>query len=250
MAGVAVYEVVLTAVGFIGDDHDVAPLGQDRVGVPFLIGEELLDGGEHHPARFHRQFAAQVGPACGLAGGLAEQVLATGEDAEQLVVQVVAVGEDDDGRVFHGRFADDSPGVERHGQAFSRSLRVPHHSDAPVARLSPRPPLRVGGVLHFGGPQGLLHRRPHRVELMVSGHFLNRLLVLQPFENNKVAYQGQKPPPLQHAVDEGVLLEGACGSVFGFVDGAPLFEPFPPGGEGAHPSFQPVGHDQCFVHRE
>ena len=48
MAGEACNETVLAAVGFVGDDDDVPAVGQERMGISFLIREELLDGGEHH----------------------------------------------------------------------------------------------------------------------------------------------------------------------------------------------------------
>ena len=51
--GEAVDEVVLAAVRLVGDDHDVAPLGEHRVAVALLLGQELLDGGEDHAARRH-----------------------------------------------------------------------------------------------------------------------------------------------------------------------------------------------------
>ena len=98
VAGEAVDKVVLAAVGLVSDDHDVAPVRQGRVGVALLLGVELLDGGEHHAASIYRELAAQVGAVPGLHGGLAQQILAAGEGAEELVVQVVAVGEDDDCR--------------------------------------------------------------------------------------------------------------------------------------------------------
>ena len=89
------------------------------MGVSPLFGEELLDGGEHHSTDVHGEFAPEVGPAVGLGRVLPEEFLAPGECAEELVVQVVPVGEDDDGRVVHCRFPDDGAGVEGHGQAFS-----------------------------------------------------------------------------------------------------------------------------------
>ena len=64
---------------------------------------------------------------------MAEQVLAAREGAEELVVEVVAVGEDDDGRVLHRRLARDHAGVEGHRQALARALRVPDDADAAVA---------------------------------------------------------------------------------------------------------------------
>ena len=53
VAGVAVDEVVLAAVGLIGDDHDVAAVGERRMAVASLLGEELLDGGEDHASGVH-----------------------------------------------------------------------------------------------------------------------------------------------------------------------------------------------------
>ena len=134
VAGEPVDEVVLAAVGLVGDDHDVVPLRQRGVGVALLLGVELLDRGEHHAPSVHRKLAAQVGPVPSLHGRLSQQVLAASEGAKELVVQVVAVGEHHDGRVFHRRLAHDRPGVESHRQALAGALRVPHHPDAPVAR--------------------------------------------------------------------------------------------------------------------
>ena len=40
MPGVAVDEIVLAAVGLVGDDDDVAPLRKRRVGIALLLWEE------------------------------------------------------------------------------------------------------------------------------------------------------------------------------------------------------------------
>ena len=103
----AVDEVVLAAVRLVGDHHDVAALGERRVPVALLLGEELLDGREHHAARGDRQQLPQVRAALGLHRRLAQQVRAAREGAEELVVEVVAVGEHDERRVLHRRLADD-----------------------------------------------------------------------------------------------------------------------------------------------
>ena len=63
--------------------------------------------------------------------------LAARERAEQLVVEVVAVGEHDERRVLHRRVQDHAPGVERHRQALARALRVPDDADPPVAGSPP-----------------------------------------------------------------------------------------------------------------
>ena len=96
--GEAVDEVVLAAVRLVGDDDDVAAVGERRVPVALLLGEELLDRGEDHAARSDRQELAQVRAGLGLHRRLAQQILAARERAEELVVQVVAIGEDDERR--------------------------------------------------------------------------------------------------------------------------------------------------------
>ena len=91
------------------------------------------------------QQLAQVRPALGLHRLLAQQLVAAAEGAEELVVQVVAVGDDHQRRVLHGRVQDHPPGVKGHGQALARALGVPDHADALVAGLRvARRPGQVG----------------------------------------------------------------------------------------------------------
>ena len=119
MTGEAVHEVILAAVGLVGDDHDVAPFRQDGMAVAPVLGEELLDGGEDHAARGHRQLGPEIGAACRLRWRLPQQVLAAGKGPEELVVQIVAVGDDDDGGTGHGQLPHGGSGVEGHGQALA-----------------------------------------------------------------------------------------------------------------------------------
>ncbi len=99
MAGEPVNEIVLGAVGLVGDHHDVPPLGQDGVAIAFLLGKELLNSREYDAARFDRELLSQVRPAFGLDRRLAQEVLAARERAKELAVQVVSVGEDHDGGI-------------------------------------------------------------------------------------------------------------------------------------------------------
>src|SRR5205823_1601755 len=50
VAGEPSYEIVLGAVGFVGDDDHVAAIGEERMVGTALLGHELLDGGEDHAA--------------------------------------------------------------------------------------------------------------------------------------------------------------------------------------------------------
>ena len=98
-----------------------------------LVGHELVHGGEDNAPRRHAQQFAQIGAVFGLPRLLAQELAAAGEGAEELVVEVVAVGEDDERGVLHGGVQDDAPGVEGHGQALAAALRVPDDANALVA---------------------------------------------------------------------------------------------------------------------
>ena len=55
VAGVAVDEIVLTAVCLVGNHHDVAAVGERRVPVALLLGKELVNRGKHHATRLDGQ---------------------------------------------------------------------------------------------------------------------------------------------------------------------------------------------------
>ena len=58
-------EPVLAAMRFVGDDHDVAPVGEHLVAVAVGTRAELLDGGEDDPAGGTRQQRPQMGAGLG-----------------------------------------------------------------------------------------------------------------------------------------------------------------------------------------
>jgi hypothetical protein len=78
-----------------------------------------LDSGEDHAAGGALQGGAQIGAAVGLLWGLADQVPAHREGGEELIVEVVAVRDDDDGRVGHRWVAYQLADVEGHQQALA-----------------------------------------------------------------------------------------------------------------------------------
>ena len=98
------------------------------------------------------------------------------ELAEELVVEIVAVGQHHQRRVLHRRMPHDARGVEEHREALAAALRVPDHARAAVARLAAMHParpvgarlLRAAPLVHAAGAHRFLHRRVHRVELMVA----------------------------------------------------------------------------------
>jgi hypothetical protein len=91
VAGEAVDEVVLAAVGLVGDDDDVASVRQHGVAVARLGRHELLDGREDDATAGDAELLAQAGPLGGLDGTLAQQVVAAGEGTEELAVQVALI---------------------------------------------------------------------------------------------------------------------------------------------------------------
>ena len=129
---------------------------------PFSSGKNFWIVVKTTPPEATEQLRAQVGAVGGLHRRLAQQVAAAGEGAEELVVEVVAVGQHDDGRVRHRRVQDHAAGVEGHRQALARALRVPDHADAPVAGLAARPLAGLVAARRFRHPVGRRRARAAR----------------------------------------------------------------------------------------
>lgn len=138
MPGKAVDEIVLASVRFVSDDDDVPPVGKHGVLIAFLFRQEFLNGRENDAAGVDLKFPSEVGPAFRLHGRLAKQLLTAGESTEELVVEIVPIRQNHQGRIRHCRFEDHSSSVKCHREALPRTLRVPDHADAPVARRSTR----------------------------------------------------------------------------------------------------------------
>jgi hypothetical protein len=224
-----------------------------------IFGEEFVDSGEHHPARRHAEQLAQVRAALGLHRRLAQQVAAARKGGEELVVEVVAVGEHDERRVAHRRLADDAAGVERHRQALARALRVPHHAHAHVAGLAAGRAARLVAALGLGhahsralqlrGAQRLAHRHLHRVELVVAGHLLDdaALVVL---EHDEVAQKVEKSSRRAQALDHHLQLGHVRASQRVACDSAPGLEPLAAGTERADARLHAVGNREQRVRCE
>ena len=256
VAGVAVDEVVLAPVRLVGDHHDVAAVGQQRVPVPFLLGEELLDRGEDHAARCDGELRPQVRAARGLRRRLAQEVAAPGEGAEELVVEIIAIGEHDDGGIAHGGLADDAAGVERHGQALARALGVPDDADAAVAGLAAGEAARLvaspdvaGLALELRCAQRLGDGGLDGVELVVARHlFRERPAVV--LEHDEVAQQGEETSPVADARQHHLQL--GCARVGQGLAGdrPPGLEPLAARRERSNPGIHAVGDDQDGIHGE
>jgi hypothetical protein len=251
--GQAVNQVVLAAVGFVGDDDDVATVAQPGH-LLALVGQEFLDGGEHHATARHCQQLAQALAAFGLHGRLAKDVVAALELAEKLVVQVVAVGQHHQRRVLHGRVPHHPRGVEEHREALATALRMPDHARATVAGLSTVHPSRPGHaqivtepwpVLHAAGADGFLHRHVHRMELVIARDDLVQLAAVGIFlEDDEVFEQVQKTPPVEHPTHHHLKLQRRLGCIALAVNGSPDLEPFLVGRQGADACLQAIARHQ------
>ena len=112
----------------VGNHHNVVPVRQHRKHVFILARHELLDGGKHDAARRAiGQFGTQVLPGAHLHRLLTQQVLCQAEHTKKLAVQVVAVSDHHDGRVFHRGFLHHTRGKAGHGDALAAALGVPDH---------------------------------------------------------------------------------------------------------------------------
>lgn len=103
--------------GLVGDDDDVGAAGQ--LGMRSVFAPELLDGREDDAAHIDAEVRAQILDAVGANRGSSQGAAMLGEGAEQLVVEIVAVGQHDDGRVAECRRQLKLTDEEQHRQRFA-----------------------------------------------------------------------------------------------------------------------------------
>ena len=189
--------------------------------------------------------------------------MAARERAEQLVVEIVAVGQHHDGRVLHRRVQDHPPGVERHCQALAGTLRVPDHADPAVALFAAghRPrvvaallarlkALGLVPALHRNRrAQGFFQRDIDGVKLVVAGDLLGQLAGALVLEHDEMAHQIEKAALLEHAFEHHLQF-GKLRRVIVAGNGAPRLEPFLAGAQRADARLHAVGDDQRRIGRE
>ncbi len=105
-------EIVLAPVRFIGNHDDIVAFRQR----PAIFGGKFLNGRKHHTAARHIQELPQMVAALRLDRYLPEEFPAPRERPKQLVIQIVPVGDDHDGRVLHAGMTDQPARIERHRQ--------------------------------------------------------------------------------------------------------------------------------------
>jgi hypothetical protein len=131
---------------------------------------------------------------------------------------------------------------------------VPHHADAPVARLAARLEARlvpasalgdpIGRAAQLGGPQRLAHGHLHGVELVIARHLLHQPAAALVLEHDEVAQEVEEAPGLEHAFDDHLQLRQVRIGEALARDGAPGLEPFAPSAERPHARLHAVGGDQ------
>ena len=130
---------------------------------------------------------------------------------------------------------------------------MPDHPDAAVAGVASGlaaclvAPALIGN-LQLGRAQGFGNCNLDGVELVIAGHLLDQRPAAIVLEHDEVPHQRQKSLPFtgafQHHLQLGQMRAGQ--RLPG--NGAPGFEPLPPGGEGTDASLDPVGDHEHVVH--
>ncbi len=242
------FEAVLGAVGFVGDEDDVAAIAQRFILAAPVVGGEFLDGGEDDATGGHLELGFEIGAVFGLLGCLPQQVLAVGEGGEELVVEVVAISEHHQGGVGHLGMLDDFSGVEGHREAFTGALGVP---DDPGAAIS----------FGSGGPQGSCDGFVDGVVLVVASQLFDDGFAIA-LEDGEIADQVEGAIGLKDAFEQDFEFVGGAGGIgatglssLGLTAGvegndvvgggiAPGHEAGAIGSEGADAGAEAIGDDQ------
>ena len=206
-------------------------------------------------------------PATGLDWCLSQDVLAGGERTEKLIVQIVAVGNHNQRRIFHVRMPNNLSSVKKHRKTFAASLRVPHNSDpASPEMISPGtigffPTFLCSGYFReFGettyelifirlnatGGKRACQSFVHRPVLVVCGYFLLNFCTVILIHDK-----------IQNVVEKPTLLENPEDSCFEFgssfrdkvfaVNCPPGHESVPSAGYSSGTCLDSVGDYQKFI---
>ena len=119
---------------------------------------------------------------------LTKEVLAAAELTEELIVEVLAVGHHHDG--YFGQVLHQLVGVEHHGEALARTLRVPEHTYLAVA---------------FHCRTGALQGFAHGVVLVVGSKNLG-VFALVLVEADEVLQDVEQSLLLEHSEEEGAIV--------------------------------------------
>ena len=208
-------------------DDDIMSLGEW-----FVRFFELLHCGEDDAIRLPAvKKLLEILAALRLNRILPKKVPALGELSVQLVVKIVAVGDNNYGGRVQCLLQE--MGIEDHGQGFSAALRMPEHSAAPVGCYS-----------FFRGLDGLTDGKV----LVVSGEDFELFQSLVG-EADEVLDDVKQALLLEHPLEERVKL-CILRVLIAAVPRFPLHEPVFTGGDGSCFACQMVAHDADAVVNE
>ena len=211
-------------MGLVRHDHDIPPLRQGLAGLLKFLHRREDDA----VGLTSRQQLFQILPALRLLRRLAQEILAPGELAVELVVQVVPVG--DNHYCWALQCLLQIMGIEHHGQGLVAALSVPEHAALAVGN---------GGVLC--GFNGFLH-----CKILVIARQDFKGVGPVHIEADKIPEDVQEPLFLEDALKEGVKL-GILGVLIAAVLGFPLHEAVFPGGDCTRLGGGEVAHDTDLV---
>ena len=97
----AVNQVVLAAVRLIGNHDNVSPIRKTRHAVSLFFGHKLLNRGEDNAATGNKQQVTQVGAPLCLSWRLSQRITATRKLPKELVVQIIAISQHNNGWILH-----------------------------------------------------------------------------------------------------------------------------------------------------
>ena len=178
VARVALQKAILRAVRLVGNDDDVVAQRQHRMRQLFFLQAELLNRCENHFSALRLQQPAQILDAFRLFHRTHQRPRRR-EFVVQLVVQIVAVHFDDEGRIAQFRPPPQNSHQEDHRERLARPGSVPDHAQPPLA-----PPGHSG--------DGLPRRQPHREELVILRALLGDAVVHH-LKDNEIADVGEQP---------------------------------------------------------
>lgn len=166
--------------------------------------------------------------------------------AEELIVEIVPVGQHNQRRVLHRRMPDHPPGIEQHRKTLAAPLCVPDYARPAVSRFpAVHPARRVVPGRHAAGSQGFFDGCVDRVELVIASDDLVQSAAVRVFlEDDEVLQQIQKPLPLEDALHQHVQLQHGLRGVSFAVDRPPDLEPLLIRRQRADPGLQPVAHHE------
>ena len=119
-----------------------------------------------------------------------DQIPAHGEGGEELIVQIIAIGDHDNGWIFELWAAHELTSIESHQQALAGALRMPDYADLAIA-------------LRRRGLDGFFNRMPDGMKLVIARDDLRKTRSGLP-KNRKIMKQVKQPAPVENAFDQDI----------------------------------------------